>query len=62
MTKETMELVKTKEREYELIFELINILCKFNEEEPFCYLSLFECDEGKFYAQELIDFLLKKYY
>lgn len=62
MKKEIMELIKTKEREYELIFELINILCKFDEEEPFCYLSLFECDGKKFYAQELIDFLLKKYY
>lgn len=62
MKKEIMGLVKAKEHEYELIFELINILCKFDEEEPFCYLSLFECDEKNFYAQELIDFLLKKYY
>lgn len=62
MKKEIMELVKNKEHEYELIFELINILCKFDEEEPFCYLSLFEYDGKKFYAQELIDFLLKKYY
>ena len=62
MKKEIMELVKTRERAYELIFELINILCKFDEEEPFCYLSLFECDGKKFNAQEIIDFLLKKYY